>query len=186
MAQVEHWKFLPIAAFEHMQSANWPDATNLPSSFDICEAVNPIWDGLMIRAQSSDLSLDIGCISSVHFDIASEVGAKAPGELLDPNGWSRFCAEMGCTPEQSIQKFDVEGSAAWIVAALFWEHLPSLRLMTSWLYVSALCAQNGSGRLDLEEGSLGSLIGAMSGAGPPIYDAEDLRGNLRSYGGNPE
>ena len=70
---------------------------------------------------------------------------------------------------------------AWVLAQLFWEHLPSLRLLTAWLYVSALHIQDGNTPLPLEIAGLGRLIDDLSGAGPPIYDSEDLRGALRTY-----
>jgi hypothetical protein len=98
----------------------------------------------------------------------------APGDLLVREQWNHFLDEFCDSEVKDVRQLDVEGSAAWILASLFWEHLPSLRLMTSWFYVSALCVQHGSDRLFLEECSLGSLIRALSGAGPPIYDAEDL------------
>jgi hypothetical protein len=56
----EIWKFLPLATFEHLQAANGPDPAKPPSAFDICEAVNPLWDRLASKAQCNGISLGDG------------------------------------------------------------------------------------------------------------------------------
>lgn len=175
---MERWRHLPLAVFEHMQFSNWTEGAEKLNAFDICDRVEPIWRDVVQRAQLHELTLTHRLIASFHSALANAVNANSPGEFRDPTKWDDLVKE---TKEVSDGD-DMSQIDAWLLAALFWDHLPSLRLMTSWLYISALHIQETGRELSIAMTSLGSLLEKLSSAGPPLHDAEGLRGSLSRLG----
>lgn len=176
------WPLRGLAVFEHGQIANWRDGQPPLSTFEICEKLSPIHDNLLQRAKRRELRLDQESISSFHAELASALGAQSPGQFRDPSKWSKFIESITGIGESGPGLIELENTDAWIISSLFWDHLVSLRLLASWLYVGAMHVQEGRKELPISVAKLGGLIDALTAAGPPVFDAEELRGSIRQYG----
>jgi len=170
---------LPIATFEHMQSANWVGGRPVVSNFDICDGAMEIHADLQERAKAGRVSLSEKFISEVHGKFSSRLENCEQAMFRNSGEWLEFVGEIEKAADPD--PVTVFNSGAWILSQLYWQHLNCLRLVTSWLIVDALALQEGSPRLQIRDRKLGRLLEDISASGPPLFDAENARGQLHKY-----
>lgn len=170
---------LPLANFEHVQSANWLNGQPTIDQFDICDGIDPVRAYLFDKAKQNQIILTAAFILDVNRRLVSNLNGCLTAKFQNSEEWQIFIDELQEAADPN--PIGVEDSGAWVIAQLFWNHLTSLRLLTAYLIVDSLTVQQRIPRLNLDQSGLGRLIADLSSSGPPIYDAENMRSQLHNY-----
>lgn len=167
---------LPIACFEHLQSANWLVAEVGVSACDICDRIAPV------RQRIESQRLEVKTLMSADFirgfstEIVSKIEGGKDTDFRNLEGWQSFMDEL--TVEFSLGETPFSESGAYILSQLFSSHLTTFRLLTAWLLVDALGRCLGEPKLTISQQGMGLLLCHLSDGGSPIYDVEDMRGKF--------
>lgn len=164
---------IEIAVFEHVQAANWGDDGPSISAHDICDLIAPVRSALLTRAQNGGFALDRASITDIHHQLAQAIGISPAPEFKKPAAWQEFLD--GIAEASSPDPITVADFGAWIVAQLFWNHFRHIRLLTGWVVIECLAMGDNQPLPPPPPGMLSRVLGDMSSAGPPLYDAEDFR-----------
>jgi hypothetical protein len=170
---------IPIAAFEHAQMQNWSDGVPSIDMFDICNDVQPVRNFLLDRARQDKISISAEFIFDINLRLVNCLRGCRMATFQSTDEWSTFVKQISeAAAPKAIETFN---SGAWILAQLFWHHLTILRLLTPWLIIEALGIQQSSPKPAITFEHFGTFLIDLSASGPPIFDAENLRGKLLQY-----
>jgi hypothetical protein len=169
----------PIAAFEHMQMHNWVNGNPEQSAYDICDNIVPVQNFLSDCAKKQQVKLTTEFIFETNERLVNCVNGTNAASFIRSEEWLKFIFEIeeACSPDP----IETYGCGAWIMAQLYWCHLSTLRLLTSWLIVDALGQQERSPRPVIHLKELGTFLEHLCMSGPPLFDAESLRGKTLRY-----
>lgn len=171
----------PLAVFEHLQPLNWAGSASIPSRYDIAQAISETHDWIYGKSKVQAFTLSVNSICEIHDHLAQSLNINSENIFVEMSSWSAFLGQMVGSDDKLLNAKNVSGSEAWLISQLFWNHLQSLRLAVPWLFISALDLQNNGHGFGISLDKIGLLMTHLSSAGPSIYDAENLRANIRKY-----
>ena len=176
-----HENYKSIALFERFQSVNWQNDTGPPSVTDITKAISNSFNWVYDKAKEKSFSLSSTSIREIHFHLSKTLDLSFEDAFIDEEKWEAFIGEMYGPDDKLLNASNVSGSEAWILSQLYWNHLGSFKLAVPLLYISALDIQNGGHGFGISLNNIGAFLMDLSFSGPNMYDAENLRANIRKY-----
>ncbi|MDX8355681.1 hypothetical protein [Cognatiyoonia sp. IB215182] len=167
---------LPIAYFEHLQTANWHAPEVTVSAHEICDRIAPVRQRLENQMPDTETLMSAEFILGFCSDLASTLDNCNQAGFRNSEAWQSFMSEL--TIEFSLRETPFSENGTYILSQLFSSHLTTLRLLTSWLLVDALGRTLNEQKLSISQQGLGLLLTHLSNGGSPIYDVEDMRGKF--------
>ena len=165
-----------LAAFEVLQSPNWPNGIPDRTTFEIVKQLEPITDSLLDRATAGTFAFGAAECAEVLRSITDALAPTMTSQFHDIDGYDAFL-KLGIDAASPDGRF-VEDYGDWIIASLYWSHLSHFRLLTAWLIVDALAWQECRKRLVFDDSKAADIVTQLGYAGPPCYDADMLRGTV--------
>jgi hypothetical protein len=115
-------------------------------------------------------------LSSLHSELIGDPKAEFQ-EGTFPQDWANFLAGF-----QDGNEGKIDGGEAWVLAQLSWgDHLPSMSFSVAWLCFNGLRLQDGLYPIWPPCEQFERLESSLDAAGPPTWDAEELRALIGEY-----